>query len=103
PWACRSTEPLVQALFSQRDGMFNNGFGWHALYDNVSGDRNTAIGHGAGLNITGNGNVDIGDGVGGVASENNTTRIRNIGTTPFNTGRFVHVDSNGKLGYFVSS
>ena len=91
-----------QALFKQRDGMFNNGFGWHALYNNIGGDRNTAIGHGAGLNITGSGNVDIGAGVGGVAGENNTTRIRNIGTTPL-TGQMVVVDSTGKLGYVVSS
>ena len=92
-----------QALFNQRDGLHNNGFGWHALYNNVSGDDNTAIGHGAGSNIKGNGNVDIGAGVGGVATENNTTRIRNIGTTPYNTGKMVQVDSNGKLGYVVSS
>jgi hypothetical protein len=92
-----------QALFNQRDGLYNNGFGWKALYNNVSGDNNTAIGHAAGLNITGNGNVDIGANVRGVAGENNITRIRNIGTTPYNTGRMVQVDSNGKLGYVVSS
>jgi len=91
------------ALVNQRDGTNNNGFGFNALYSNVSGDNNTAMGHGAGLNITGNGNVDIGAGVEGVAGENNTTRIRNIGNTPINSGKFVHVDSNGKLGYFVSS
>jgi Chaperone of endosialidase len=90
------------ALFSQRDGVFNDGFGRNALYSNVSGDRNTALGHGAGFNITGNGNVDIGDGVGGVAGENNTTRIRNIGNTPL-MGQMVVVDSTGKLGYVVSS
>jgi hypothetical protein len=91
-----------QALFKQQDGMSNNGFGWHALYNNVSGDNNTAIGHAAGLNITGNGNVDVGAGVGGVAGENNTTRIRNIGTTQL-TGQMVVVDADGKLGYVASS
>jgi hypothetical protein len=91
-----------QALFNQRDGLRNNGFGWKALYNNVSGDDNTAIGHAAGLNITGNGNVDIGASVGGIAGENNTTRIRNIATTPL-TGQMVVVDSTGKLGYVASS
>ena len=92
-----------QALFHQTTGLYNNGFGWHALYNNRTGFNNTAIGHEAGLNITGSGNVDIGAGVGGVAGENNTTRILNIGTTPFNTGRSVQVDATGKLGYVVSS
>jgi len=92
-----------QALFHQRTGAYNNGFGWHALYNNVTGYENTAIGHEAGSNITGNGNVDIGAGVTGVARENNTTRIFNIGTTPFNTGRSVQVDATGKLGYVVSA
>jgi hypothetical protein len=92
-----------EALFYQRDGLYNNGFGWSALYNNVTGSDNTAIGHGAGLDITGSGNVDIGAGVAGLASENNTTRIRNISTTPLNTGMMVLVDSNGKLGHVVSS
>ncbi len=92
-----------QALFHQRTGLYNNGFGWHALYNNVTGGNNTAIGHGAGSNITGTGNVDIGAGIAGVAGENNTTRILNIGTTPFNTGRSVQVDATGKLGYVVSA
>jgi hypothetical protein len=91
-----------QALFHQTTGLSNNGFGWHALYNNLTGDNNTAMGHGAGLNITGNGNVDIGAGVAGVLGENNTTRIRNIGTTPL-TGSSVQVDATGKLGYIASS
>jgi hypothetical protein len=92
-----------QALFHQTTGLYNNGFGWHALYNNRTGFNNTAIGHEAGAAITGSGNVDIGAGVGGVAGENNTTRILNIGTTAFNTGRSVQVDATGKLGYVVSS
>jgi hypothetical protein len=92
-----------QALFHQTTGFSNSGFGFKALFNNVTGDNNTAIGHAAGFNITGGGNVCIGAYVGGFANENNTTRIRNIGTTPFNTGNSVQVDSNGKLGYMVSS
>jgi hypothetical protein len=92
-----------EALFTQQTALNNDGFGWETLYNNVTGDNNTAMGHGAGLNITGNGNVDIGANVSGVAGENNITRIRNIGTTPYNTGQTVHVDANGKLGYFASS
>jgi hypothetical protein len=92
-----------QALFHQTIGLYNNGFGWNALFSNVTGDNNTAMGDGAGYNITGSGNVDIGAGTGGFAGENDTTRILNIGTTPYNTGNFVQVDSNGKLGYVVSS
>jgi hypothetical protein len=92
-----------QALLNQTNGLFNNGFGWKALNNNVSGDNNTAIGDGAGFNITGSGNVCIGAGVNGLAGENNTTRIKNVGTTPLNTGMFVEVDANGKLGFVTSS
>ncbi len=91
------------ALFHQTTGLYNNGFGAGTLYSNVSGANNTAIGHRAGFHITGKGNVDIGSDVTGVAGENNTTRIRNIGTTAFNTGRSVQVDATGKLGYVVSA
>ena len=91
------------ALFHQTTGVYNNGFGAGTLYSNVSGANNTAIGHRAGRDITGSGNVDIGSDVTGVAGENNTTRILNIGTTPFNPGRSVQVDATGKLGYVVSS
>ncbi len=91
------------ALFHQTTGLYNNGFGAGTLYSNVSGANNTAIGHRAGFHITGNGNVDIGSDVTGVAGENNTTRIRNIGTTAFNTGRSVQVGATGKLGYVVSA
>jgi trimeric autotransporter adhesin len=91
-----------QALFHQRDGTNNNGFGWHALYNNVSGDNNTVIGHAAGLNITGNGNVDIGAGVGGVAGENDTTRIKNIYSSVA-SGRAVYVNSDNKIGTLSSS
>jgi hypothetical protein len=89
------------ALDSNTTGIFNNGFGDSALGNNVTGNNNTAIGDAAGLNVTGSGNVCIGAGVGGVAGENNITRIRNIGNTPQASGIFVTVDGVGgsKLGY----
>jgi hypothetical protein len=91
------------ALGDNINGFGNNAFGDFALGNNVTGDANTAIGDLAGINITGSGNVLIGQNVFGVAGENNTTRIRNIGTTPLNTGMFVEVDANGKLGFITSS
>jgi hypothetical protein len=90
------------ALFNQRDGIYNNGFGRNALYSNVTGDNNTAMGDGAGFNITGNGNVDIGAGIGGVVGENNTTRIRNIYSS-LASGRAVYVNSDNKIGALPSS
>jgi trimeric autotransporter adhesin len=91
------------ALGDNINGLGNNAFGDFALGNNVTGDSNTAIGDLAGINITGNGNVCIGASIFGVAGESNTTRIRNIGTTPLNTGMFVEVDANGKLGFITSS
>ena len=94
-----------QALQNNTTGLFNNAFGWHALISNLTGDSNTAIGDFAGASITGNGNVCIGAGIGGVAGENNTTRIRNIGNTAQSSGVFLTVEFVGgtKLGYVVSS
>jgi hypothetical protein len=108
------------ALDSNTNGNFNNAHGNGALGDNTSGSENnafgdfalgnstgtgnTAIGDLAGINLTtGSGNVCIGQSVVGVAGESNTTRIRNIGTTPLNTGMFVEGDANGKLGFITSS
>jgi hypothetical protein len=91
-----------EALFSQRDGLYNNGFGWKALYSNVSGDNNTAMGDGAGYNITGDGNVCIGANVAGVAGENDTTRIRNVYDSLANA-RVVYVNSDNKIGTLFSS
>ena len=93
----------VQALASNTTGGFNTANGAWALYHNTTGFENTAIGEGAGFNITSSGNVCIGEGVLGVVGESNITRIRNIGTTAYNTGRYVQVDAAGKLGYVVSS
>jgi Chaperone of endosialidase len=104
-----------QALFSQTDGLFNNGFGGNALYDNVHGDNNTAMGDGAGFQITGSGNIDIGAGAGGFAGEDGVTRIGEDGVSGFNAcfingiyssfenGRAVYVGSNGHLGTLMSS
>ena len=91
------------ALSNNTTGLGNDAFGDAALFSNVTGSSNTAIGDLAGVSITGSGNVCIGKGVSGVAGENDTTRIRNIGTTPLNTGMFVEVDATGKLGFITSS
>ena len=41
-------------------GLFNNGFGWEALWSNVDGIWNTAMGDGAGFGITGDHNSAFG-------------------------------------------
>jgi hypothetical protein len=83
-------------------GASNTAVGAYALQNTAASD-NTAIGASAGINITGSGNVCIGAGVNGVAGEGNTTRIRNIATTPLNTGMFLEVDTDGKIGFITSS
>ena len=93
------------ALLRNINGSNNTGVGAAALYQDTAGSNNTALGWAAGINLTsGSGNVYIGASVGGVASENNTTRIRNITSTPQNSGVLVTVDSvNGnRLGYVVN-
>jgi len=92
-----------QALLNNTTGLYNNAFGWHALFNNVSGELNTAIGDDAGRDINGSGNVCIGATVTGVPGENNTTRIKNIETTPFTTGGFFLYEVNGAIGIFTSS
>jgi hypothetical protein len=76
--------------------------GSQALYNNASGDRNTAIGDSAGFNITGSGNVCIGAGVNGFAGENNITRIRNVYESVA-TERAVYVTSDNRIGTLSSS
>ncbi len=93
------TNALVRAT-----GGLNNAFGDNALANVTTGTQNTAFGDLAGLSLTtGNGNVCIGASVFGVAGETNITRIRNINLTPNNTGMFVEVDNQGKLGFVTSS
>jgi hypothetical protein len=86
----------------------NTAIGGEALYSNTSGNNNTALGSSAGSGITGSNNVCIGSGVQGVAEENNTTRIRNIGSTPIVGGISVVISGTGgngdqPLGYASSS
>ena len=83
----------------------NTAVGDNALGALLTGARNTALGDVAGSNLTnGSNNVYIGAfQLAGAANESNTTRIKNVGTTPLNTGMFVEVDANGKLGFVTSS
>ena len=99
----------LQALYSNITGFNNVANGQQALYHNTTGNFNTAIGIGAGGSlVTGNGNAYIGAGVLGDADESNTTRIRNIGSTPIVGGINVVVSGTGAngdqiLGYASSS
>jgi hypothetical protein len=88
------------ALLDNATGGANTAIGYAALAQG-NGGANTAIGDLAGFNITGNGNIDIGFHEAGVAGENNTTRIGNIGATAQDTGIYVTLDAVGgtKLGY----
>ena len=88
------------ALLNNTTGGANTAIGYAALAQG-NGGANTAIGDLAGFNITGNGNIDIGFHEAGVAGENNTTRIGNIGATAQDTGIYVTLDAVGgtKLGY----
>jgi hypothetical protein len=88
------------ALLANTTGGANTAIGYAALAQG-NGGANTAIGDLAGFNITGNGNIDIGFHEAGVAGENNTTRIGNIGATAQDTGIYVTLDAVGgtKLGY----
>jgi hypothetical protein len=94
-----------QALLNNTDGVGNTAVGSQALFNNDIGGDNVAIGSNAGHDITGDGNVCIGSNLQGFAGEDNTTRIRNIGSTPQGGGLTVSVESVGgtKLGYVPSS
>jgi uncharacterized coiled-coil protein SlyX len=91
------------ALFENTTGRNNTADGFRALYDNTTGIHNVALGYGAGLGLTtGSGNVYIGAGVLGVAGESNTSRIRNVYSSPA-SGRAVYVNSDNKIGTLSSS
>jgi uncharacterized coiled-coil protein SlyX len=94
-----------QALFNNTDGAGNTAIGPQALFNNDIGGDNVAIGSNSGHDITGDGNVCIGSDVPGFVGEDNTTRIRNIGSTPQGGGLTVTVESvaGTKLGYVPSS
>jgi hypothetical protein len=96
-----------RACAANFDGFNNSAFGDFALGNNDSGSNNTAIGVTAGSAISGNGNVCIGAGVAGEGGANDSTYIRNIGTTPQPIGGAVlavTVNSmTNRLGYDPSS
>jgi hypothetical protein len=90
-------------------GFSNTAIGGGALSGNITGSSNTALGVLAGASqTTGSGNVYIGGSISGLAGESNTTRIRNIGSTPIVGGIAVVVESTGgeggqRLGFLSSS
>ncbi len=99
-----NTATGFQALFRNTTGHSNTADGVGAIHSNADGSFNVAMGGFVGLNIIhGNSNIYIGYGVSGPSDESATTRIGNIGSTAYNTGRYVQVDAAGKLGYVVSS
>jgi hypothetical protein len=114
-----------RALFSATTAPWNVAVGANAIRDNISGfgnvgvglnallhttgNANTAVGQGAGSDVVaGSGNVYVGAGVNGFAGSTNTTRIRNIGSTPIVGGITVVIDGTSPsgdslLGYASSS
>jgi hypothetical protein len=95
----------VYALFSNMTGLGNNAVGNRALVNNTGSD-NTAIGNLAGSTLTtGDHNLYLGSLVGGGAAESNTTRIKNISSTPISSNYLTVVVDNGgtRLGYASSS
>jgi hypothetical protein len=92
----------------QTHGEHNTGIGYLALNILGSGSDNTAIGAQSGIFVTGSGNVCIGYDVRGTNADNNSTRIRNIGSTPIVGGASVVIDTlggngDGRLGVISSS
>jgi len=103
-----NTASGASALQTNTTGLFNTASGYGALTGNSAGSSNTAVGKLAGFNTTGDGNVCIGADVFGVDGESNTTRIRNIGSTPIVGGINVVIESasgfgDATLGYASSS
>jgi hypothetical protein len=98
----RNTATGEFALVNNDSGHGNTAIGYQALYQNIGSD-NVALGFNAGNQLfAGSGNVYIGHGVLGVASESDTTRIRNVyGSIAF--GRAVYVNSDSKIGTLAST
>jgi hypothetical protein len=94
------------ALMSNMTGTVNTAVGPGALV-NSGGNRNTAVGAGAGSSLAnGDSNVYIGSDMSGVAVESEHTYIRNINTTSVSGGGTdtVTVDlTTGLLGHLSSS
>ena len=84
------------------NGNSNTVNGAFALFDNITGSYNTALGESAAYLITGSGNVCIGYAVNGVASVDNTTWIRNVYASVA-SDRAVYVNSDNKIGTLASS
>ena len=100
----------ASALLSNTSGANNTAVGFQALTNNTTGDANVCVGHNAGQGlVTGSDNVYIGTAVSAAANqESNTTRIRNVGSTPIVNGINVVIDAiggfgDGRLGYASSS
>ncbi len=92
-------------------GNNNTAFGNLALDNSTSGSENTALGRQAGTSVTtASGTLCLGHGVTG-ENVNNRTWIRNVGSTPQNTGLYVTINTTAaagtggqfRLGYVVSS
>jgi hypothetical protein len=90
----------------------NTANGSFALFSNIEGNSNIALGYAAGANTTGSNNVDIGNG--GAAGEDGTIRIGTVGTHTHTViagisgvtvpgGVGVIIDTNGQVGTIVSS
>jgi hypothetical protein len=107
--AGQNTAVGLGALFDNTTGENNTAVGAFALDDNTVGSGNTAIGHSAGTKaLIGNRNVYIGVDVVGVQGEDDTTGIRNIGSTPLVGVPNVLIAGTGgigaqRLGYASSS
>ena len=90
-----------QALSSNTTGDDNMAAGTYALANNTTGDGNTALGDGAGVHVTTANNVIcIGLGVG--ENVGDSCYIGNIWNQSGGS-QAVYVNSEGKLGYQVSS
>jgi hypothetical protein len=121
-----NTATGYHALFSNTTGVENTATGSAALGFNTIGSWNTAIGHSALIQSAGNRNIAVGQGAGfaltsgnkniylghpGESSESRTMRLGSAQTRAFIagvagtgvTGTNVVIDGNGQLGVVLSS